>query len=214
MSWAITDYPHHIFATRLIKPLHRHLAYHLTVNFGKGRAVPTLAVIMSSLFVVNEGRSQGPLIPLDQFANDAVSALPDESLLHDLRNWKSRRGENQFTFCSFPFLLSAEAKRRLLNSEASLEQQQAAQRDMMRQIMHGAPVMPYLFLQVDRANLLPSTLAHIGQLDGTMLKKQLKVQFIGEEGVDEGGVKKEFFQLLIDQVRYRRLVSHCQLLDW
>ena len=56
--------------------------------------------------------------------------------------------ESQFTFCSYPFLLSAEAKRRLLNGEASLEQQQAAQKDMMRQLLHGAPVMPFLVLQV------------------------------------------------------------------
>lgn len=28
-------------------------------------------------------------------------------------------------------------------------------------------------------------------------KKQLRVQFVGEPGIDEGGVRKEFFQLLI-----------------
>lgn len=33
------------------------------------------------------------------------------------------------------------------------------------------------------------------------LKKALKVKFAGEEGVDEGGVKKEFFQLLVQEVR-------------
>ncbi len=60
----------------------------------------------------------------------------------------------------------------------------------MRQIFSGGPVMPYLLLQVDRANLLQSTLAQVGQFDGTMLKKQLKVRFLDEEGVDEGGVKK------------------------
>lgn len=32
------------------------------------------------------------------------------------------------------------------------------------------------------------------------LKKALKVKFAGEEGVDEGGVKKEFFQLLVQEV--------------
>ena len=31
------------------------------------------------------------------------------------------------------------------------------------------------------------------------LKKPLKVKFLGEEGVDEGGVQKEFFQLLVRQ---------------
>lgn len=30
----------------------------------------------------------------------------------------------------------------------------------------------------------------------TNLKSPLKIQFIGEEGSDEGGVKNEYFQLL------------------
>lgn len=32
------------------------------------------------------------------------------------------------------------------------------------------------------------------------LKKQLRVQFLGEEGVDEGGVQKEFFQLIVREI--------------
>ena len=31
-------------------------------------------------------------------------------------------------------------------------------------------------------------------------KKPLKVKFFGEEGVDEGGVSKEFFQILISEL--------------
>lgn len=34
----------------------------------------------------------------------------------------------------------------------------------------------------------------------TSFKKKLRVKFIGEPGVDEGGVKKEFFQVLIKQL--------------
>ena len=32
------------------------------------------------------------------------------------------------------------------------------------------------------------------------LKKQLVVEFDGEQGIDEGGVSKEFFQLVIDLI--------------
>ena len=32
------------------------------------------------------------------------------------------------------------------------------------------------------------------------LKKQLIVEFEGEQGVDEGGVSKEFFQLIVEQI--------------
>lgn len=32
------------------------------------------------------------------------------------------------------------------------------------------------------------------------LKKQLVVEFEGEQGVDEGGVSKEFFQLVVEEI--------------
>lgn len=32
------------------------------------------------------------------------------------------------------------------------------------------------------------------------LKKRLYVEFDGEQGIDEGGVSKEFFSLIIDQI--------------
>ena len=32
------------------------------------------------------------------------------------------------------------------------------------------------------------------------LRKQLKVKFHGEDGIDEGGVQKEFFQLIIEEL--------------
>jgi len=32
------------------------------------------------------------------------------------------------------------------------------------------------------------------------LKKQLVVEFVGEQGIDEGGVSKEFFQLIVEEI--------------
>lgn len=32
------------------------------------------------------------------------------------------------------------------------------------------------------------------------LKKQLFVEFAGEQGLDEGGVSKEFFQLVVEHI--------------
>lgn len=36
--------------------------------------------------------------------------------------------------------------------------------------------------------------------DVSDLKKPLKVKFEGEDGIDEGGVKKEWFQLLVSEI--------------
>ena len=32
------------------------------------------------------------------------------------------------------------------------------------------------------------------------LKKQMVVEFEGEQGIDEGGLSKEFFQLIVEQI--------------
>ena len=32
------------------------------------------------------------------------------------------------------------------------------------------------------------------------LKKQLYVEFDGEQGIDEGGVSKEFFQMVVEEI--------------
>ena len=49
-------------------------------------------------------------------------------------------------------------------------------------------------------------MSHILQLEmaavdnPTDLKKQLYVEFEGEQGIDEGGVSKEFFQLVVEEI--------------
>lgn len=53
-------------------------------------------------------------------------------------------------------------------------------------------IIPYLVLKVDRHNMLYDTLQYINN-SNLKLQKPLKVQFKGEPGVDEGGVRKEFF---------------------
>ncbi len=40
----------------------------------------------------------------------------------------------------------------------------------------------------------------ISDLNPIDLRKQLRVDFRGEEGIDEGGLQKEFFQLLVEKL--------------
>jgi hypothetical protein len=51
---------------------------------------------------------------------------------------------------------------------------------------------PYLILRVRRSNIVEDTLKYINN-SNLNLKKPLKVMFEGEPGIDEGGVRKEFF---------------------
>ena len=57
-----------------------------------------------------------------------------------------------------------------------------------------------------RENIVQDTLQQLVHFDGSSadeLKKELKVIFVGEEGVDEGGVQKEFMHVVTREVRAR-----------
>ncbi|KAJ8598621.1 hypothetical protein CTAYLR_003046 [Chrysophaeum taylorii] len=121
-------------------------------------------------------------------------------------------------FASFPFLLAPETKRELCAVEARRRQGAAGARAQQMLAARGAAAfafggfplagslsghaaaLPYLVLEVPRAHLFQTTLDLLSGLPDSEFSKELKVVFQGEEGVDEGGVKKEFFALLVPQL--------------
>lgn len=52
-------------------------------------------------------------------------------------------------------------------------------------------------LRVRRTHLVEDALTELARQYEKDLWKPLRVHFIGEDGIDAGGVKKEFFQLLM-----------------
>jgi hypothetical protein len=56
-----------------------------------------------------------------------------------------------------------------------------------------------LILEVSRDNLIEDTLHQLTYQENKT-KMQLKVHFRGEEGIDEGGLTKEFFSLIIKEL--------------
>lgn len=71
---------------------------------------------------------------------------------------------------------------------------------MLRAMMREGPPTPYLVLRIRRTEIIHDALSQLVGKSRLDLKKQLKIVFVGEEGVDEGGVKKEFFQILIREL--------------
>merc|ERR1719473_1731620 len=61
-------------------------------------------------------------------------------------------------------------------------------------------VNPYLVLKIRRSNVVEDTLRQLVACSSSQFKKPLKIIFDQEEGVDEGGVQKEFFQLLMEEL--------------
>eukprot|EP00812_Abedinium_dasypus_P010043 NODE_368_length_1627_cov_238.986641.p1 GENE.NODE_368_length_1627_cov_238.986641~~NODE_368_length_1627_cov_238.986641.p1 ORF type:complete len:492 (+),score=157.11 NODE_368_length_1627_cov_238.986641:3-1478(+) len=151
-------------------------------------------------------------LPSEQFHNDGVNDC--EGLLkHDLKEVleaqhrglefpkieDSRRVD--FGVLEFPFVLTPVSKVRVLNIESLLMQREEVRNTMAMQIFRGRfSVNPFLVLRVRRNAVIEDALRQLAIHGARHLKKPLKVVFDGEEGVDEGGVQKEFFQLLIEEL--------------
>ncbi|KAG2488735.1 hypothetical protein HYH03_012734 [Edaphochlamys debaryana] len=149
-----------------------------------------------------------PLEP-SAFYNDAVNH-EDFNLKEDFRKWKHPH-KYDFCFCKFPFMYDPAAKARILQMENQMSQVNELHSALFRGLFGGGggaltgpmpDLCPFLVLRVRRGPyLVQDTLIQIHRAKETdSLKKPLKVKFIGEEGVDEGGVAKEFFQLLVRQL--------------
>ncbi|GMF18350.1 unnamed protein product [Phytophthora lilii] len=111
---------------------------------------------------------------------------------------------SEMSFCDFPFVLDAASKSKVLQIDSDLEQRARVQDAVLSRsilMMDGAP-SPYLILKVRRENIVEDAMQQLVHLSSSAetLKKPLKVKFVGEEGIDEGGVQKEFFQILIRQL--------------
>ena len=67
-------------------------------------------------------------------------------------------------------------------------------------LMLAALIHPFFVMLIDREKILQTTLSQIMAESDEGLTKPLRVIFINEEAIDEGGVRKELFQLLVSQL--------------
>mmetsp|Transcript_67165 Transcript_67165/g.160858 ORF Transcript_67165/g.160858 Transcript_67165/m.160858 type:complete len:760 (+) Transcript_67165:92-2371(+) len=146
------------------------------------------------------------------FHNDAINGC--EGLLkHDLKEvlemharalyWAALQEDQRrdFGIVEFPFVLTPVSKVRMLGLESLLMQREEVRNAMALQFISGRVFAnPWLVLKVRRTSVIEDALQQLASLGSAALKKPLKVVFDGEDGVDEGGVQKEFFQLLIEDM--------------
>jgi len=168
------------------------------------KAKPLTRIITS-----NKGERHVPLVKATLFNNDAVNA--ELSLKADYRRWIENAG---LSFCKFNWILDASSKRNILNIDARYQMSEHFREAMLARIYSGnIASSPYLVLRVRRNNLIRDATIQLqnarlenmtedgGDDENNMyFKKPLKIKFEGEEGVDEGGVQKEFFQLVVAQL--------------
>ena len=72
--------------------------------------------------------------------------------------------------------------------------------NLCKRIGNHGKMSPKICIQVRREHLLQDSLEAIMSLDTLELKHVWRFQFLGEEGVDAGGLKREWFQLISEML--------------
>uniref|UniRef100_A0A8B9L1B3 HECT and RLD domain containing E3 ubiquitin protein ligase 4 n=1 Tax=Astyanax mexicanus TaxID=7994 RepID=A0A8B9L1B3_ASTMX len=113
--------------------------------------------------------------------------------------------DSQVSLCRYSFILDAQAKTTLLQIDAVFQMQLAVDQANRLSSMYlsGAAmesVNPCLILIVRRENVVGDTMEVLRKSKNVDYKKPLKVIFVGEEAVDAGGVRKEFFLLIMKEL--------------
>uniref|UniRef100_A0A8B9L0Z0 HECT and RLD domain containing E3 ubiquitin protein ligase 3 n=1 Tax=Astyanax mexicanus TaxID=7994 RepID=A0A8B9L0Z0_ASTMX len=137
--------------------------------------------------------------------------IPDITSLVDIQEdylkWFLSKAEiNSVTLCAYPFILNAQAKTTMLQTDAELQMQMAVSGANLHNVfmlLTLEPLLaqnPFLVLHVRRNHLVSDALRELTIYNDVDLKKPLKVIFDGEEAVDAGGVTKEFFLLLLKEL--------------
>jgi E3 ubiquitin-protein ligase HERC4 len=146
----------------------------------------------------------GEVLSHSQFYVPAVSHVVD--FVEDFFNWINPK-DNVVVYCQYPFVLDSRAKAELLKVESRVQMHIAvnsAQAEYMRQLLTQQMIhdfSPMAFrLVVRRSSLVQDTLNSLVSTDPFNYKKPLLVEFVGEEGMDAGGVQKEFFLLLLRDI--------------
>jgi E3 ubiquitin-protein ligase HECTD2 len=143
--------------------------------------------------------ARGQLLPTSDFY---IALLDDMDLVADFEAWSQKKAK--FAFCQYPFLLSIWAKIQILEYDTRRQMEVKARDAFFDNILsRGAMISQHLVLEVRRECLVEDSLKAVSEVIGSGsedIKKGLKVVFKGEEGVDFGGIRKEWFLLLVREV--------------
>ncbi|XP_063982429.1 probable E3 ubiquitin-protein ligase HERC4 [Diachasmimorpha longicaudata] len=172
----------------------------------KDRALKCCLDILQFINELNKTQSEGLRVPYDMFYMPELSDLIAISMDYVKFSTSLDPFASGISFCHYPFLFDAQAKTILLETDQEIQKYSAMNEAAHRAIRnifinnHTVTIQQFLMLNVSRENLVADTLRELSAQESSDLKKPLKVKFFGEEAEDAGGVKKEFFMLLLKEI--------------
>lgn len=141
-----------------------------------------------------------PLVPYDEFINELLNEYLDVETDY---KYKDDTDDTKISFMNHNYILTTASKFTLMYFDNRVRMFNERRSSILQTIVHGLPPIPFLRLQVRRDHLIDDALVALEMtaMDNPQdLKKQLFIEFDGEQGLDEGGVSKEFFQLVIEEI--------------
>uniref|UniRef100_A0A8C6WFV8 Ubiquitin-protein ligase E3A n=1 Tax=Neogobius melanostomus TaxID=47308 RepID=A0A8C6WFV8_9GOBI len=141
-----------------------------------------------------------PLVLFEEFVNEPLNEVLEMD--KDYTFFKVET-ENKFSFMTCPFILNAVTKNLGLYYDNRIRMYSERRITVLYSLVQGQQLNPYLRLKVRRDHIIDDALVRLEMIameNPADLKKQLYVEFEGEQGVDEGGVSKEFFQLVVEEI--------------
>lgn len=142
--------------------------------------------------------TDGLFLNMSDFYNSLVDKV---DLIGDFTGWEQKF--KRFSFCQYPFLLSIWAKMQILEHDVKRQMDDYAREAFINNILHQRNASQQLLLNVRRECLVEDSLKAVGESIGSTTndaKKALRIRFEGEEGIDSGGLRKEWFLLLVREV--------------
>ncbi|KAJ2515057.1 putative E3 ubiquitin-protein ligase [Coemansia sp. RSA 1939] len=162
------------------------------------------AKVMALLHAANLLLPSKARLPVDAFYNKTIESM---DLVADYDAWQTRT-PGAFSFCQYPFLLSLAVKVQIMQVDAARQMNSKLKEAVISALfetyrpsrMAGDPSsQPHLKLLVRRHCLVEDSLHQLATREQD-LKKRLKIEFVGEEGIDAGGLTKEWFMLLVREL--------------
>ncbi|KAK9728614.1 putative E3 ubiquitin-protein ligase, variant 3 [Basidiobolus ranarum] len=162
-----------------------------TITYDNDWRIVAAARVMALLFAANNISQK---LPIFDFYNTLVDYI---DLVLDYDSWQQRSG--RFSFCQYPFLISMGAKTRILEVDARRQMENKVKEAIITILFQKRVTVPYLVLHIRRDFLIEDSLNQLSvhQMD---LKKKLKIEFVNEDGIDAGGLTKEWFLLLVREL--------------
>lgn len=197
---------------RLVAVFHTHLTRIFRANMRPEHNITLILDSLQLLFYINE---EFPKIPISSFYNNALVAAINK---HEFQFWSHNLksgNRSERSWLEWPLVLDAWVKVQVLHVDAYQQMSLQFQHTVVAQAwiqqaqklfddsdsigMRSNKAVPYLMLEIRRDYVIQDTMSQL-RLRMHDLKKPLKFTFAGEQGLDLGGVQKEFFQLVTQEL--------------